>query len=315
MRSLVRLFAFIISTASLIGCSDWTGSRPTAPYTPVAGQYAPAAQPAPRMRAAVPAVAVDNPVGFAPDLDLQAAAADELFTLLNDSGRFDLTERQRMQNLLAEQHLTGMLQPGRLVHPAAVRGFDYVVLGHLTELSLQRETEPSQMSVAGLERTLNIGQGWSPKLIANAQIDLMIVDAHTGAVAVSTKGEFHHTAPPQQFGLQLTSDQLLNSPNVRLNPVDSHHILRLVVDEAIRPMLPRVDRWAATLPPAHDSLATEVPPGNPLDSHPYANPLAATQPAPRPVPPVLSATQICPECGARVTRDQEFCPNCGHKLR
>lgn len=313
------LRAILLCLASLvaIGCSNWTGAPPAAAYTPAPGQYAPPAQPAPRVRTAIPPMAVDNPIGLAPDVDPQAAASDEAFALLDDSGRFDLIERQHLQSLLAEQHLAEIIQPGRLVHASPVRGFDYLLLGHITEMSVAREPPPSQASVAGVERALNIGQGWSPKLIANAKVDLSIVDVRTGAVIMVAKSEFHHTAPPKQFGLQLTSDQLLNTPDVRLNPVDTHRMLRLVLDEAIRPMLPRVDRWAATLPPGRDAVAGDsAPPADATQPHAAADASpAATRPAQRPSAGVLSATQICPECGARVSKDEEFCPNCGHKLR
>lgn len=303
MRFNVRLL-MLITALGASGCSDWTGSRPAAAYLPPAGQYAPPAQSTQRVRVAVPDVAIENPAGLAPDVDAQAAASDELFAMLDASGRFDLTERMRLQQVLAEQGLADMFQPGRLVHPAPVHGFDYVMLGQLSGLAVRREPEPSNVSVAGVEHALNIGPGWSPKLIVDAKVDLMLVDVHSGAVVVSGKGEFHHTAPPKEFGLQLTSEQLLNTPQVRLTPADTHHVLKLVLDETLRPLLPRVDRWAAALPPPHDSLA----------GSPVANPLA-TQPSSRPVPQVLTATQICPECGARVAADQEFCPNCGHKLR
>jgi curli biogenesis system outer membrane secretion channel CsgG len=298
------------ATAVLAGCSDWTGSHATPSYLPAPGQYAPPAEATPRLRVAVPAMAVDNPVGVIADLDVQAAASDELFALLDASSRYDLTERQRLAVVLAEQKHSDMIQPGRLIHPAPVQGFDYALLGHFTQFLVQREPEPGKMSMASMQKSLHMGAGWIPRLIADARVDLTMVDVHTGVVIMSGASEFHHTMTPQELGLQLTSDQLLNTPLVRLNSADTRHILRLVLDDTLRPLLPRLDRWAAALPPSHDG-----PPAVVNSVHSMAdNPLAA-QSATRPAGTVLNATSICPECGAKVRADQEFCPVCGHKLR
>ena len=295
----------VLSATAIVsaGCSNWTGSPPASPYLAAPGQYAPPAQTAARPHLAVPVAAVDNPVGLAPDVDAQAVAADELFTLLDASGRFDLIERSRVGQMLVEQRLSDMLQPGRLMHPAAVRGFDYVILARIAGLSVQREAEPSQVSVAGIENALHVGAAWVPKLIADAKLDLTLVNAHTGAVELACKREFHHASAPQDFGLQLTSAQLLAMPTAQLTPSDTHRLLRLVLDDALRPLLPRVDRWAAAQP-GHNTTAEETAAG-PLTSGSMT----------RPAPPVLSATAICPECGARVAKGEEFCPTCGHKLR
>jgi curli biogenesis system outer membrane secretion channel CsgG/ribosomal protein L40E len=288
----------------LCGCGDWTGSHPASTYVPPPGQYSPPTDSASRLRVAVPELAVEKPVGLAADVDPQAAASDELFSLLDSSNRCDLTERVRLRQALAEQKLSDMLEPGRLVHPAPVKGFDYLLLGRITELSIRRGLPPNGLSVAGVENSLHIGQAWTPKLFASAKASLSLVDARTGAVAVMGSSEFYRAALPHELGLQLTSEQLASSQDVRLNAADTHRILRLALDEALRPLLPRIDRYAAAQPGAKDipKLAGGT----------------ATAPSSRPTsdaPHILLSTQICPECGARVGADQEFCPNCGHKLR
>ena len=289
-----------MATICVFGCSDWTGSRPASTYVAPPGQYAPSAGASPRLHVAVPEVAVEKPSGLAREVDPQAAASDELFSLLDSSNRFDLTEHVRLHQALAEQKLAGMLEPGRLVHPAPVQGFDYVLLGRITDLSIRRELPPNDLSVAGVENSLHIGQAWTPKLFVSAKVNLSLVDARTGVVAAMGGGDFYKAAFPSELGLQLTPEQLAASQEVRLNASDSHRILRLALDEVLRPLLPRIDRYAAAQPP--------VPAGGTAR-------LATTAPSSQPAPSILLSTQICPECGARVASGQEFCPNCGHKLR
>ena len=65
-----------------------------------------------------------------------AVGSDELVSLLDSSNRFDLTERNRLRQLLAAQGQADMIEPGRLVHPVAtVQGFDYLLLGKITGLA------------------------------------------------------------------------------------------------------------------------------------------------------------------------------------
>jgi hypothetical protein len=182
-----------------------------------------------------------------------------------------------------------------------VHGFDYLLLAQIDDLSVTKEPPPEKVSVAGVEKMLGIGGSYVAKLIVSAKVDLWLVDAKSGAVAVAGKTEFQHIGTPQSMGLQLNADQLAAQPQAQLTPVDTRRVLRLIADEALRPMLPRIDRFASTLTPNNESLA---------------NPLASPTTAPTSRPRInQTGTIICPECGARVPSDLEFCPNCGHKLK
>lgn len=299
------IVVMLVLAALGVGCGP-SGSHATNQMLAVPGQYAPPAQLTPRLRTAVPDLAVSPAVGAAADVDLMAVGSDELFSLLDASGRFDLTERQRLRDLLSQQHLTDMLRPGQLAHPApAVRGFDHLFIGQVNDLSIKKEPPPDKMSVAGVEQMIGIGGSYVPKLIVTAKVDLSLVDPRTGAVEVASRSDVHQVATPQVLGLQLTPEQLAAAEQVRLSPADTRRVLRFVLDEPLRPMLPRLDRWAAAqTPPAPDSLAQAAPPAT----------RSTTQPTSAPAPS-RAALIICPECGNRVAGDQEFCPNCGHKLR
>jgi curli biogenesis system outer membrane secretion channel CsgG len=288
--------------ASLCGCGGWS-KTPAAEQPVVAvGQYAPPAQPAPRLRVAVPDLAIDNGKGAAVDVDLAAVGSDELVSLLDASNRFELTERNRMRRMLAEQGHQDMILPGRLVHPVAtLQGFDYVFLGSIADLAVNKEPPPDTVSVAHFEQMIGVEAAYVPRLIISAGVELMLVDARSGAMAVMQKSEFRHVGTPASMGLQLTSNQLAQAPRAQLNPQDTRRVLRLVLDNALRPMLPRIDRFAASQQPMPNSLANSTP-------NPTTRPAGQPQPAP-------SAFVICPQCGVRVSADQEFCPNCGHKLK
>jgi hypothetical protein len=303
MRCLSAVLVTLVLLGQLIGCSGWTNSKPpTVEDLNVPGKYAPPEMPTPRLRVAVAELSAPTVVGTASDLDIPAVGSDELWSLLDSSNRFDLTEHHRLAELLANQKLSDMLVAGKLAHPAPVTGFDYLLLTQVTQLSVIKEPPPDKASVAGVKQLLHIDDSTPQNVIVDAKVELMLVDPHTGAVDISLPADFHRTATPQALNLHVSGADLGSDQPLKLSDVDTHQILRLVLDNAVRPMLPRLDRFAAATSGHSVQLATTNPTTMPANTT-------------RPDNATLTASVICPECGARVSADQEFCPNCGHKLR
>src|SRR5438270_10351499 len=80
----------------------------------------------------IPSFTVKSTGGIEGNLD--ALAADEMSTLLYQTGRFKVIERGQLQKLLDEQNLEGIVKPGELAKTGQVRGVDYLLLGKVTNL-------------------------------------------------------------------------------------------------------------------------------------------------------------------------------------
>ncbi len=295
-------FAMIILSAALVGCG---GKAPETHALLVPGHYPPPSQPTPRLKVALPDVAIGYSQGTAPDVDLMAVASDQLLGLLQSSNRFDLTERQRLHQVLVEQNHVDMIQPGHLVHPGTIRGIDSLMLGQINDLSIRKQSGPDTLSVDGLMEKSRI-QKVIPRLEIDANVNLTLVDIKTGAAQVSSSSKFHLIARPDELGLKLTADQLNELSEVRLGPEDTQTVLRYILDEPIRPMLPRIDRWALNFTPT---------PVSPLAANNSGPQSPTTSTATGAVKSTAPRLLICPECGAKLTGDEEFCPTCHHKLK
>jgi len=303
MRCLSAVLITLVLLGQLTGCSGWSNSKPpTVEDLNVPGRYLPPESPTPRLRVAVAELSAPTVIGTASDLDIPAVGSDELWSLLDSSNRFDLTEHRRLAELLANQKLSDMLVAGKLAHPASVKGFDYLLLTQVTQLSIVKEPPPEKASVEGVKQLLHIDDSTPQNLVVDAKVELMLVDPHTGAVDVSSPFDFHRIATPQALNLRIANAELGSDQPVKLGDADTHQLLRLVLDNAVRSMLPRIDRFAEATSSHPVQLATTNPTTAPATTTPPDN---AT----------LTASVICPECGAKVSADQEFCPNCGHKLR
>jgi hypothetical protein len=303
MRRIPKILVTVFMLGSLIGCSGWSNSKPpTVEDLNIPGKYAPPEMPTPRLRVAVAELAAPTVVGTASDINIPAVGSDELFSLLDSSNRFDLTEHHRLIDLLANQNLSDMLVAGKLAHPAPVKGFDYLLLTQVSQLSIIKEPPPEKASVEGVKQLLHIDDSTPQNVIVDAKVELMLVDPRTGAMDVSSEADFHRTATPLALNLHISGADMGSDQPLKLSDADTHQVLRLVLDNAVRTMLPRLDRFAAATSNQPKGIAT-------------ANPATAPAVTTRLDTTTLTASVICPECGAKVSADQEFCPNCGHKLR
>jgi hypothetical protein len=302
MRYLFGLFATFVTLSLFTGCSGWSGSKPpTVEDLNVPGRYAPPEFPTPRLRVAVAELSAPDAVGMASDLSIPTTGSDELWSLLDSSNRFDLTEHHRLADLLASQKLSDMLAAGRFAHPGPVKGFDYLLLAQVTPLSIVKEPPPEKASVEGVKQLLHIDETAPKNVVVDAKVELTLVDPRTGAVDISSSTDFHRVATPQALGMRVSGAELASDQPLKLGDADTQQILRLVLDNAVRNMLPRLDGFAAATSKQSQSIA--------------AMPTTAPGGATRPDTTILTASVICPECGAKVSADKEFCPNCGHKLR
>lgn len=290
--------------ACLVGCTGF-GNKPRQDPTSFAtpGQYSPPPAQNPRWTVGVPEAQLANPTGVVSGIDLGSAASEELVSLVDASRRFNLIEHVRLREMLDSEGDSSMLQPGRLVHPAAVRGVDYLLLAQVQDLSVRKEPDPGKVSVAAMEKLLNVGPGYKPKLIVSGKVGLWLTDPRTGSVVVFGHSDFQRTATPQDLGLEIKPEEIARPAQVSLGAKDTRTILRLILDDALRQMLPRYDLWASepTLQ-HHETLAAAS---------------STTRSAgPSTSPTTLPAAFIyCPNCGAPIKGTEEFCPNCGYKLR
>ena len=180
IRTLMLVLACLAT--SLSGCTGLGGSAKQPQFVATPGQYAPAPAQNPRLTVGVPELSVPAASGVTGGNELGAMASEELLSLMDASARFDLIEHVRLRQLLSTQSASDMLEPGRVVHPAALQGVDELLLGQIRDLSVRKEPEPGAVSVAGVEKLLNLGPGHKPKLVVSGKVDLWLVNPANAAV-------------------------------------------------------------------------------------------------------------------------------------
>lgn len=282
-----RLGLWLGPVLVIAGCNGLHEPPPSEQFYEVPGLYPAAPLGAVRPRVGVPAPAVELIAGTDAPEHGTAAASDELMLVTTQSGRFNPVGRKRLSEMISLQGSDGMLSPGTLDRQAAIQGIDFVLLCSIQKLSITR---------AGSENMLRIGK---PMITTSCIISLSLVDPSNGSVAASVRDDFNRTASPQAMGLRFDSPDA-GEGNLRLTDEQLHHVMRIVLDDAMRKLLPDADRALAHFKQAVIVTAPQTQP---------AIGGVVTPPASQPLPNIL-----CPECGFSCSAYDEFCPNCGNRM-
>ncbi len=290
---LVMVLAFSLGCATV---GERSGRDTTTAHVGVYNPPPPGFQ---RVRVGVPPFQVDPPRGpfdFSP-VHLQGMAADQLTTLLFQSGRFDVIERAQLTQLLREQDLEGIVRAGELAQQAQVRGVDYLVLGKVSGL---RVTASRRASGVGLQRGRIAEQlgNWTGGverqemiITTDMGVDLRIVDPSTGEVKVAHFTQYRQEDTASSMGIEVAGLGGRGEADVAISQDDAGRIMRMAFDDTLRKMMPEIDRRLLTRP----ATAMEAAP--------------APETAPAPV-----AASFCGQCGARLAAGARFCGECGERV-
>ena len=236
---------------------------------------------------------------------MEALAADQLATLLVRTDRFDVIERGQLQMLLDEQDLEGIVADGELARPAAVQGVDYLMIGKITNLRTKATKTGGKSGFGQIIRFTGekVSGGVGGLDIDNEKVemkvecgvDLRLVDPSTGSVLDAMFSEYTRTDKASAFGIQVLGVGADANAEIEMSEDDRGLILRLACDDAVRKMLPSLDRKLA-------SRSREIQAEK-----------AASAPAADPATDAPTAA-FCSQCGAKVAGDAAFCGGCGAKI-
>ncbi len=250
-------FVAVLALAIAPGCNVSPEPPPGKDLVPRIGIYEPPPRGIARMRIGVPPLQVRGP---AASKALEEVASDHLTALLFRSRRFDVMERTELEEILRGDRP----EPGRRV--------DRIFLGKLTDLRVRGEAaSPDPRS----------------RILIECKVNLRMVDPVTGAADAEHSGEFLCTDTLSAREIEILG--AIGDGDIRVSEKSQGMIVRLVLDDAVRRMLPRIDRVLM-------DMAREAP--------------AATPPSTPPAP----AKKFCPSCGQEIQTKVTSCPGCGGRL-
>ena len=281
------------------GCAGAKSATKSEQFFETPGHYAarPLTAVKPRVGIAMPLVEVAS--GLSQEPKTAQTAAEQLFWVAERSDRFNLISQARLMEILASGNPGTLLSPdGELLHPVPVRGIDYLLTCKISSLSIRGDKKPDTVSVANVETLLRISHP-KPRITTTCIVDLRLVDPAGATTVAQVRDSFERICSPEAMGLSFpTSD--VPWGELHLDDEQAGQVLRIVLDDALRKVLPQVD--AKLIQPTTPAIAIHPATTGPTTSTANAKPRPA-------------AIRIhCKECGIEVSGDDEFCPNCGAKI-
>jgi curli biogenesis system outer membrane secretion channel CsgG len=314
------------------GCASTGESAKKDKLTSDVGRYTPPPQQSSgeRPRVGVPPFKVEKNQTKIHNID--SLAADQLTTLIDQTDRFDVVERAQLEQLIDEQNLEGIVKSEEMAKAAQVRGVDYLLYGRVTNFRVKQDQTKSGLNLGGIAGRLPGGGGFGAgqsgydkknmSITTECGIDLRLVNPTTGVVAASQFSEYKRTDSANALGITVLGVGTTADAEVTIEEDDAGKILRLACDEALKKMLPKIDRElqkrgsrgsAATRAPARSAVAAPADAGGD-DAADATAPAETSAPAGNGAAPA-AASKFCGECGTKVAANAKFCPKCGAKIQ
>lgn len=324
--SLVRLSARVAVVGSLslavaglsTGCSSTGESGKADALTANVGKYPAAPSSAVKPRVGIPSFKVTTGQGFSSAGDLNGLAADQATTLLVYSNRFDVIERNKLDKMLDEQNLEGIVKPGEMAKAGQVRGIDYMLVGNVTNLRMKTENKSTGFGLAQVGSLFGGADVKKKNVIITTEcgVDIRLIDPTNGSVVWAATRDYQKTDTAGAMGVDILGASAEADADIKISDDDRGKVLRLALDEAIRARLPELDAFLASGRAKHEGGAAAAPAAKPVETP------AAVVPTPAVVTPAIeapktgavTAKKFCPECGKEVAAGAKFCPADGTKI-
>ncbi|HVR75830.1 MAG TPA: CsgG/HfaB family protein, partial [Planctomycetota bacterium] len=222
----------------------------------------------------------------------------------------EVIERAQLDQLLQEQGLEGIVKAGEMARPAEVRGVDYLMIGKVTNFRLKAEKAQRGF---GLGRIPVPGAGnlgvfdfkrKDSTITAECGVDIRLVDPTTGSIAAAKSKDYKRTDSIGAFGIDILGANADADATLQVDEDNQGLVLRLALDDALRDMMPILDR---TLRGRAKTAKRAEAPAPAEESPDPGSSLVPTD------PPAGGGTaaKFCGGCGAKLTPGTKFCGGCG----
>lgn len=259
--------------AALTACGTSTSETYSKDSIPDVGNYPPPPPGYVKVRAAVMKLSDKTNNAASHSRPVGEQAAEQLETLLVNSGRFNMVERLQLENVLKEQGLSGVVDPAELAKPGRVRGVDYLFLGAITEFSIKIVRTRTGGGI--FDRVL---PGIAPldidtsrtEIETRVAADIKLVNTTTGEIVAKDAEPVKRVDTASAWGVRILGIGGDASKEIKVDAESQGRIMRYALDQSLKRMLPAIDAKFSRPQPSY-----------------------------------------CPHCKAELAAGQNFCSKCG----
>jgi curli biogenesis system outer membrane secretion channel CsgG len=184
--------------------------------------------------------------------DLGSQAVDIATSLLVNSDRFIVVERDRLDALLAEQKLVGIVDPKTAAKAGKVLGVDLIFTGALTDFEVKRTKEGGHFGLPRIGKMPSFDVGKSTEVVSiTMAIDGRIIETSTALVIFAGSGEIKREEKAEAWRFGLEGAHVGTKGAVKIEETAAGKQLRFCLDNLIKKIIPRIDtKYGAPVTPA-----------------------------------------------------------------
>jgi curli biogenesis system outer membrane secretion channel CsgG len=183
--------------------------------------------------------------------DLGSQAVDIGITLLLNAERFDVVERERMDALLAEQKLVGIVDPETAAKAGKILGVDLIFTGAITNFEIERSKTGGNFGLPRIGKLPAFAVQKQTSIMAiSLAIDGRVIEVETGRVLFAGSGEIKREEKADNWGVWLEGGAHVSSKEkIRIDQNAAGKQLRFTLDALIKKIIPKIDATYGVITP------------------------------------------------------------------
>jgi len=175
--------------------------------------------------------------------DLGSQAVDIATTLLVNADRFEVVERERLESLLTEQKLVGIIDPETAAKAGKVLGVDFIFTGAITDFEVEQTKSDNTFGLPAIGRFpgLNIGNDTVTLSIFLA-VDARVIKTDTAEIFFAGPGEIRREEKASGFHIGPSGHNSGTKSAIKLDQSAAGRQLRMALDKIIHDLVAKVDK-------------------------------------------------------------------------
>lgn len=193
--------------------------------------------------------------------DLGSQAVDISTTLLVATERFNVVERERLDALLSEQKLVGIVDPETAAKAGKVLGVDLIFTGAVTDFEVKRTQKGRHFGLPpiGNMPAIDIGKEIHTLSISLA-IDGRVIETETAKVIFAGSGEIKREEKATGWVFGVDGAYSKTDGAIKLDESAAGKQLRFALDNLIHKIIPKIDAVYTPAPAPEKPAETENKP-------------------------------------------------------
>ncbi len=181
--------------------------------------------------------------------DLGSQAVDICTTLLVATERFDVVERERLDALLDEQKLVGIVDPQTAARAGKILGVDLIFTGAITDFEVKRTKQGGRIGLPQIGKMPAIDIGKETHILSIfLAVDARVIETETAKIIFAGSGEIKREEKAEGWHLGLQGADISTAGAIKLDQTAAGKQLRFAIDNLIHKIIPKVDVLYTTAP-------------------------------------------------------------------